>query len=116
MNLNMQRIIRNPGFLVLVLLSGLTACTGPKGPALPGRILTMGQCEDQHVSVLEFKESTQSEQPLWTNIPCYLEETLTGKVKRYPSFVVSANGNYVLLNMPATEGLSGYGIVKFTHR
>jgi hypothetical protein len=113
---NMQRIIRNPGFLVLVLLCGLTACAGTEGPALPGRILSMGQCEEQRVTVFEYKESTQSEQPLWTDIPCYIEppkNTLNQNQNpsKYIRFIASPNGHYILLNMPPAEGMSVSGLV-----
>lgn len=112
---NSRKIIRNLPVLGLVILSGLTSCAAPEGPALPGRILTIGQCEDQRVSVFEYKESMQSEQPLWSDIPCYLSEEPSYPIdqnpSKYPVFTVSANGNYILLNMPAAEGLSGFGIV-----
>jgi hypothetical protein len=111
---NSRRIIQNLTFLGLVLLSGLTACARPEGPALPGRILTMGQCEEQRVSVYEYKESTQTEQPLWTDIPCYIEppkNTLNQNLSKYIRFIVSPNGHYILLNMPPAEGMSVSGLV-----
>jgi hypothetical protein len=102
-----RQIIQNLAFPVFVFLIGLTSCAVPKGPSLPGRLIILGTCQDNQLTVFEYKHGMQSAQPLWAEIPCYIDD----HYQFHSWYVVSADVHYVMLD---TADPSVFGIVDLT--
>ena len=107
MLISFRQYIRILALLAFGLLSGLSACIGPKGPA-NGRFLytnSMSFCgEGGQFSFFEYKAGMKSPTPIWTGIPCkpnsFISKWIISPDRHYAIFIIDGDSlDLVLLNL-----------------